>query len=60
MDGILWIIFSLMILIILVFAIAQYAKESKLQRICKRIANFFLLGIITLEDRDREILFDRD
>ena len=53
------IILSILILIIVIFAIAQYAKESKLQRICKKIAKTLLLGIIPLEERDRESFFKR-
>ena len=61
MKNIIWlIIIPIAVLIILIFAIAQYAKESKLRKICKKIAEFLLLGVITLSDEDRKSFFRRN
>ena len=60
MEIIGWIAILILIFIMLIFAIAQYTKESKLQKICEEIAKTLLLGIITLEDKDRESFFEKN
>ncbi len=59
MDWILGIIILIMLLMILIFAIAKYARKSKIKRICKRIAKSILLGVRGLSDKDREALLER-
>lgn len=59
MDLTIWIISLIIILIILIFAIAQYGKESKLKDICRKIARELLLGFITIRDEDRKSFFQK-
>lgn len=53
------IVITIAVLIIIVFAIAKSTKESKLKRICKKIARNLLLGIISLNDKDRDAIIER-
>jgi len=55
-----WVMISFLLSILTIFSIAQYAKDSKLQKICKRIARILLLGIISLSDEDRQSFFMRE
>jgi sorbitol-specific phosphotransferase system component IIC len=52
------LIISGLILIVIIFAIAQYAKESKLKRLCKKLAKIILWGVIPLTDEDRKSFID--
>lgn len=49
-------IMSILLLIIIIFAIAKKAKKSRLQTICKKIAKILLWGIISISDKDRDAL----
>ena len=48
-----FLIISIAILIVIIFGIAQYTRESKL----KKIAQTLLLGLIPLSDKERKSFF---
>jgi len=55
-----WIIVSILVLTIIILAIAQYAKESKFQKICKRISIFLIKPIFWIIPRNElEEFFER-
>lgn len=57
MDVEIVIMLTIGLIIILIFAVAQYMRESRFQQICKKIAISLLGGIKTLSDEDRKSFF---
>jgi len=57
MKLMIFLIISIAILIVIIFEIAQYTRDSKLKKFCKKIAQTLLLGIIPLSDKERKSFF---
>lgn len=46
----------ILVLIISILIISQYAKKSKIRSVCQQIVKCLLLGVLPLSEKDRDSL----